>query len=468
MKKWRVGTISMGLLLIAIGIIMITGRIYGFSAVNLIAKWWPVILILLGIEILGYNIFAKNEDVKIVFDGFSIFATIVIIVISLGAFGITEAFKYFPDNFQKGFVFSSDYKHVTSVTKNYTIDASGKSKLVLSNEYGDTKFVKGTGKNIEVTANIEIRNNDEEYAKKISDSLVEIVKDNPIKITSKISSYLNDRTKIKGITINYTVKVPDGLDIDTYNKFGDISASDISKNAYIENTNGQITVNNTTGNLTVKNAFGSIDVDTVGGKAELINKNGDIDIKNVNGPVKIDNQFGSITAGNVKGSAEITNKNGQIDVSSIDGSAVIKTEFSDANIETVKGDLKVTDKNGSVTASNIGGDADIVNAFGEINLKNAYKTVTIKDNNGEINFETNRVITGNVGIESAFGNIDISIPKDQQGHFKAFTKFGTIDNDFNFKVSNGTNEQSLEEALGSSSITFNITNKNGNIDINNN
>jgi hypothetical protein len=427
---------------------MITGRIYGFSAVNQIAKWWPVILIMLGIEILACNIFTKNQDVKIVFDGFSIFATIVIIIVSLGAFGITEAFKYFPDHVSNGFIFSSNYKYVTKVDKSYSIDASGKNKLVVSNEYGNTRFEKGTGKNIEVTANIQIRNDDEEYAKKISDSLVEIVKDNPVKITSIIGSYLDDRTKIKGITINYIIKVPDGIDVDTHSKFGDIEANDLSKDVYLENTNGEITVKNISGNLTVKNAFGNVEIDQVGGKADITDKNGQIEVKNIGNTLKVDNQFGNVTIENVKDNADIVNKFGEID------------------IDDIKGNLKAEDKNGTISLKNIGGTVDVSNEFGGIDIVNADKAVKVKDKNGNISFETNKVVTGDIDINNEFGGINISLAKNQQGHFKAYTKFGSLSSDFSFSIKEGTNEKSVDEMIGNSNLSFNLNNKNGNIDIN--
>jgi len=54
MRKWRVGTISMGILLVATGILLLLGEIKGISGAMLILRWWPVILIVLGVEILGF------------------------------------------------------------------------------------------------------------------------------------------------------------------------------------------------------------------------------------------------------------------------------------------------------------------------------------------------------------------------------------------------------------------------------
>ena len=52
MKNRRVGTISMAVILIAMGVIMFISQINEISAIDMAFKLWPLTLILLGIEIL--------------------------------------------------------------------------------------------------------------------------------------------------------------------------------------------------------------------------------------------------------------------------------------------------------------------------------------------------------------------------------------------------------------------------------
>lgn len=86
MRQWKVGTISMGILLIAVGVLLALQQINGISSISIILRWWPIILILIGIEVLTYSHFTKQDSMKIKYDGLSIFIIIILIIFSLGAY----------------------------------------------------------------------------------------------------------------------------------------------------------------------------------------------------------------------------------------------------------------------------------------------------------------------------------------------------------------------------------------------
>lgn len=90
MGRWRVGTLSMGVVLIAAGVLLLTAQFSGKAAVETAVKWWPLILVLLGGEVLWYSYSAKEESPKVKYDIFSIFIILVILVFSLGVQGLTE------------------------------------------------------------------------------------------------------------------------------------------------------------------------------------------------------------------------------------------------------------------------------------------------------------------------------------------------------------------------------------------
>ncbi|KGX90325.1 hypothetical protein [Pontibacillus marinus] len=98
MRKWRVGTVSMGLSLIMLGIMLMVSQISGWDVMNLALSWWPAILIVLGIEILLYLFFSKQEKPMIQYDFLSIIFIGVIGTVAIGfyivsSFGIVEEVK---------------------------------------------------------------------------------------------------------------------------------------------------------------------------------------------------------------------------------------------------------------------------------------------------------------------------------------------------------------------------------------
>jgi hypothetical protein len=91
MKIKRVGTISMSIVLIAFGVILFLSQINEYSALNMVLKVWPVILILMGLEILWYKYFSKDESIILKYDLFSVFVIFVILFVNIGIFTISES-----------------------------------------------------------------------------------------------------------------------------------------------------------------------------------------------------------------------------------------------------------------------------------------------------------------------------------------------------------------------------------------
>lgn len=87
MRQWRVGTFSMGLSLVFLGVFLLLTEFFDWEIVTVLKVWWPIILVILGMEILLYLFSAKQEKPYLSFDLFSI-----IIVGIIGTAGISMVF----------------------------------------------------------------------------------------------------------------------------------------------------------------------------------------------------------------------------------------------------------------------------------------------------------------------------------------------------------------------------------------
>ena len=72
MRTWRVGTFSMGASLVFLGLFLFLSRFMGFDLVHVMTAWWPVLLIVLGIEILLYLFLSRQEKPILKYDFVSI------------------------------------------------------------------------------------------------------------------------------------------------------------------------------------------------------------------------------------------------------------------------------------------------------------------------------------------------------------------------------------------------------------
>lgn len=82
MKQRRIGTLTLGIALIMIGIIIPTSLIFKDAALKII-QFSPLILIVLGVEILYFAIRYKEEKFR--YDGLSIFLVLIITFTTIGA-----------------------------------------------------------------------------------------------------------------------------------------------------------------------------------------------------------------------------------------------------------------------------------------------------------------------------------------------------------------------------------------------
>ncbi len=100
MKNRRVGTVSMGLTLVAAGVLMLVSLFTRLSVLSVFLRGWPVILVALGAEILVF-VFRKKDE-KISYD-----------LLSMVFIGL---FLFVSVTFYAGFLFVSSFEDEVSLT----------------------------------------------------------------------------------------------------------------------------------------------------------------------------------------------------------------------------------------------------------------------------------------------------------------------------------------------------------------
>ncbi|CAH2214213.1 LiaF transmembrane domain-containing protein [Tepidibacter aestuarii] len=90
MRRWRVGNLSSGVMFIILGLVLLTSLLKGVEITEYIFKFWPVVLIILGFEIIAHVYFSKEEQSKVKYDILSMFMIILIGIFSIGAYTISS------------------------------------------------------------------------------------------------------------------------------------------------------------------------------------------------------------------------------------------------------------------------------------------------------------------------------------------------------------------------------------------
>lgn len=162
MKIKRVGTISMGIVLVVLGVILFLSQVNQLSALNMVSKIWPLILILLGLEILWFRYSSKDENIVIKYDIFSIFIVFVILFVNIGIYAATEIGVMYR---LQNMVLTENY-NMDAVLNEYTIDESI-NKIIINET--DNLVIRATEDNkISGICKFNVYANSQEEAKKLS------------------------------------------------------------------------------------------------------------------------------------------------------------------------------------------------------------------------------------------------------------------------------------------------------------
>ncbi|WP_058307643.1 hypothetical protein [Gracilibacillus massiliensis] len=146
MRQWRVGSISMGITLIGLGIILImTTFNKSWDAVTLFQSWLPCLLIILGAEIVIYLVFSKKEQPLVKYDILSIFMIFFIGIVSTGAYllsstGLLTQIQY---------VVNAEEVEVSIPTIVEPIDHTIE-KIVIDSKHGDLAVEANNGDQVSI------------------------------------------------------------------------------------------------------------------------------------------------------------------------------------------------------------------------------------------------------------------------------------------------------------------------------
>jgi len=430
MVKKKVGSITLAVGLITVGALLFAQNFIDMPLKD-IYRYWPVLLIGLGLEMVLYMLFygRNNNEVKLSVDGLCIVFIIIVGLISNGSKIIniqTPGWMFFGHHGSSvidGIRYRTEIKETCK--KDNISNSFNIKELKVISDYGDIKVLPADAESIRIEAEVTVKCNDENKARKYAKDAIEI-KEGELTVISPKEPVNWDKSSYSKAQIDFVIYVPKQVSVD------------------------------------VKGSFGDIKVEGVGGKCTLENKNGEIQAKDIGGDIEIENSFGDIEVRNIVGEAGITNRNGKIVADKISGSAVIEGHFGDIDAASVGGDLKISNNNGQITVGNVSGKADLSNAFGDINIDKVESGVTVECKNGSIEALD---VMGSSQIKNSFGDIYFKSASINDADIYAKTKFGNIDCEKPLQLNKEGQDTVAQGKLGTGEYKIELTTNNGDIEI---
>jgi DUF4097 and DUF4098 domain-containing protein YvlB len=259
---------------------------------------------------------------------------------------------------------------------------------------------------------------------------------------------------------------------DLNNDFGDIEVSDLQKGSLeIESNNGSIEARQIDcgdQSMVVNSDFGSITLNKVSAyKLNIRSANGKLDLQEIKilDRVELKSDFGDINYnGGRAGSIQARSQNGSVSFESlsVEGDLIASSDFGQLNFEEVKAkkfDLKT--QNTGITARGVSGVFKADNEFGDIEItRGDNMLLDLSTKNGSIKFEGALQTEGENKINSEFGGVTIRLPKDAAFKYDARTEFGDINTNLEGNVTKTEEEKHIsgQNKTGGPLLTIRTTN----------
>jgi hypothetical protein len=211
MKRWRVGSLSMGLVLLAFGILLLVSLIVKINVINIVYTLSPIVLICLGIEIL-LHLFVKNsDDVKIKYDFLSIIFISAVLFIGTCVYALTGFIGLFET---KQEMFSAFGIRNETICNEYSKEFDNADEIAVFGTFQDIQVLSADSDKIKVEYYVKLSTSDKGYAESVVEKVIKFeTADKRIQMISNPVITYNDQ-KLGYPVIACTIYLPKDKIID--------------------------------------------------------------------------------------------------------------------------------------------------------------------------------------------------------------------------------------------------------------
>lgn len=186
----------------------------------------------------------------------------------------------------------------------------------------------------------------------------------------------------------------------------------------MNSASGNISINETSGDIDFNTASGSLMIERVSGKISGNTASGNINLTNSTNNISLNTANGNVSVNNCTGNIHLNSANGNLLANNIEGNISLNTANGTVKVSDIKGDINLNTANGNVTANNIAGTLNAGSASGNmvlkdisgnLNIKNASKGNNNKKNTGNIDV-TMIHVDKYVVISNNSTNVNLTLP----------------------------------------------------------
>jgi DUF4097 and DUF4098 domain-containing protein YvlB len=452
MRGFRRSSIVGPLLMIAVGVIFLliqTGRLNGFFFWSWYGRWWPLLLVGIGVILLIEWVFDRNTQrdvppgtplVRHTIGGGVVFLLILLVVAGVSYTG----YDHFGRGRMPGFVFNPDNldqffgdKHESDQSLDQSFPANG--TLNVNNPHGDVN-ISGTSDDGQIHINV----HKQVFSRSDSDAEKRTQQLNP-QISTSGSTLNVSIPSLEGVIADLTITVPGPTPVTVTANHGDVKVSAIKAAVSVTANHGDVELSAITGPAMtrVNNNGVSFSARSITGSVTLEGHARDLTISNIDGPVSLSGDFfGDTHLEHIRGAVKFHTSRTDFQLVRLDGSLDISSSHISA--DDAQGPVNLTTRSRDVTLERISGDLAVSNSNGSVELTSAPPL-------------------GNVTVENRRGSVNLTVPTKAAFTVQAQTTNGDIQNDFNLPTQESNSRKNFVGTVGKGGSVIRINTSDGDI-----
>lgn len=361
-NRQRSSGIFSGIVLVAVGVVLLLHNYRGLDLGDALLRWWPLILIFLGaIKLYDRVAIGRSGEAR---SARITGGEILLVIGMLTLLSCVVAYDYtkgvikdrMPFEMGDAYPFDLDVSPMT-VPPN--------ARVTIRGGHGDITVRAGDASEIRVNGKKNVHGWSEDDAQHRSAAVsVQIVQNGDGYEVHPTGSGSSD----SGISIDMVVQVPKKSQVFVRNDRGDITVSDMAAPVSLTNTNGDVEVHNTNSDVTIEMHRGDVKVSDTTGDVKISGRGGEVDVASTTGSFTLDGEFyGPIRADKIAKGVRFLSQRTDLTLTKLTG----HLETSSGNMEIVDapGDLALRTNRYSVTIENASGKVKVDNRDGDVDLR---------------------------------------------------------------------------------------------------
>ncbi len=439
----RVPSLVGPVILIGVGVIallIVTGHMAAGAFWAWYGHWWPLLLILAGLALLGEWALDMRRETPIRRSGSFVGLIILLAILGFAAAGWNHAGPWFNNwNHNNNDFFNmfglpehdNDQEVLNAqVGPNATID--------IQNPRGDVSVTAGDTPTVQVQSHQIAYANSDEDARKIFEAEATHLNVSGNSVLIKSDGNNNGR-------VNLTVTVPKSAKVSINAVRGDVAVSGLGAGLDLGATRGDVHLNSVTGNVQV----------------HLSNSRHDFSAHQINGDLTADGNANDLTVSDVKGRFSINGDLfGEVHIESITGPVSVHTSRTDVQIASLPGDFTFDSDNLRVNQSK--GLVHVVTRAKDIDLNQIYGDSYVENRDGSVAVSPAGAYS--VEAKNNKGDIELTLPPNASANVSGSTHNGDIVTDYALSIS-GDEDKTVSGRIGSGQAKIDVSTRNGDLRI---